>query len=120
MRDELHQAAKAEGCDFEGLGSHSFRRANITWRQEVGGSAIEASKIAGHADVDMTADYTFVDIERQQQLTRAIQDRLAKASNGKPSTPQEQPVPEAPLPAGPATSANPPLRQIRAASRLIQ
>jgi len=32
----------------------------------VGGSAIEASKIAGHADVDMTADYTFVDIERQQ------------------------------------------------------
>ena len=42
----------------------------------MGGSAIEAAKIAGHSDVDMTADYTFVDIERQQQLTRAIQDRL--------------------------------------------
>ena len=35
-RDALHQAA------------HSFRRANIPSRQEVGGSAIEASKIAGH------------------------------------------------------------------------
>src|ERR1700691_1765933 len=46
VRDALHQAAEAEGCDFPGLGPHSFRRANITWRQQVGGSAIEASKIA--------------------------------------------------------------------------
>jgi hypothetical protein len=35
------------GLDFPGFGLHSFRRANITLRQEVGGSAIEASKIAG-------------------------------------------------------------------------
>jgi hypothetical protein len=86
----------------------------------VGGSAIEASKIAGHADVDRTADYTFVDIERQQQLTRAIQDRLAKASKDKPATPQEQPAPEAPPTAAPAASANPPLQQMPTASRLIQ
>jgi len=45
--EALHEAAKAESCDFPGLGPHSFRRANITWRQEVGGSAIEASRIAG-------------------------------------------------------------------------
>jgi hypothetical protein len=46
--DELHAAA--EGCDFLGLGPHSFRRANITWRQEVGASSIEASKLlAMHA-----------------------------------------------------------------------
>ena len=32
VRDALHQAAEAENCDFEGLGPHSFRRANITWR----------------------------------------------------------------------------------------
>ncbi|MGC8731421.1 MAG: tyrosine-type recombinase/integrase, partial [Halothiobacillaceae bacterium] len=38
VRDALHQAARAEGCDFPGLGPHSFRRANITWRQQVGGS----------------------------------------------------------------------------------
>jgi integrase len=56
VRDALHQAAAAGGCHFPGLGPHSFRRANITWRQEVGGSAIEASKIAGHADLKMTGE----------------------------------------------------------------
>jgi len=59
-RNALHQAAAAEGCDFPGLGPHSFRRANITWRQEVGGSAIKASKIASHHDLEMTGEYTFV------------------------------------------------------------
>jgi integrase len=80
VRDALHQAAATEGCDFAGLGPHSFRRANITWRQEVGGSAIEASKIAGHADLEMTGEYTFVAPERQNELTRRIQERLATAA----------------------------------------
>jgi integrase len=79
VRDALHQAAEAEGCDFPGLGPHSFRRANITWRQQVGGSAIEASKIAGHSDLEMTGEYTFVTPERQNELTRLIQDKLAQA-----------------------------------------
>jgi integrase len=79
VRKELHKAAKAVGCDFEGLGPHSFRRANITWRQEVGGSSIETSKIAGHANVRMTEEYTFVQMKRQEDLTRRIQDKLAKA-----------------------------------------
>jgi integrase len=61
------------------LGPHSFRRANITWRQEVGGSSIEASKIAGHATVRMTEEYTVVHLRRQEELTRRIQDKLAKA-----------------------------------------
>jgi integrase len=65
VRDALHQATEAEDCDFPGLGPHSFRRANITWRQQVGGSAIEASKIAGHSDLEMTGQYTFVAPERQ-------------------------------------------------------
>jgi integrase len=80
VRDALHQAAEAEGCDFPGLGPHSFRRANITWRQQVGGSAIEASKIAGHSDLEMTGEYTFVTPERQNELTRRIQHQLAEAS----------------------------------------
>lgn len=79
VRDVLHKAAQAEGCDFEGLGPHSFRRANITWRQQVGGSAIEASKIAGHSDLEMTGEYTFVTAERQNELTRLIQQRLKKS-----------------------------------------
>jgi integrase len=99
VRDTLHQAATAEGCDFPGLGPHSFRRANITWRQQVGGSAIEASKIAGHSDLEMTGDYTFVTAERQNELTRLIQAKLADstqkiaANSDSPSTP---PAPEAP------------------------
>ncbi len=79
VRDALHQAAEAEGCDFEGLGPHSFRRANITWRQQVGGSAIEASKIAGHSDLEMTGEYTFVTPERQNELTHLIQEKLRAA-----------------------------------------
>jgi hypothetical protein len=45
----------------------------------VGGSAIEASKIAGYATVSMTGDYTIVQMERQDELTRRIQQRLDKA-----------------------------------------
>jgi integrase len=85
VRDALHQAAEAAGCDFPGLGPHSFRRANITWRQQVGGSAIEASKIAGHSDLEMTGEYTFVTPERQNELTRRIQRMLVKAGRGRPS-----------------------------------
>jgi integrase len=84
VRDALHRAAEAEACDFPGLGPHSFRRANITWRQQVGGSAIEASKIAGHSDLEMTGEYTFVTAERQNELTHRIQAKLAAAAkNGK-------------------------------------
>jgi integrase len=79
VRKELHRAAEAEGCDFPGLGPHSFRRANITWRPEMGGSSIEAGKIAGHANVRMTEEYTVVQLKRQEELTRRIQDKLAKA-----------------------------------------
>ena len=60
VRKALKQAAAAEGCDFPGLGPHTLRRANITWRQEVGGSSIEASQIAGRANSKMTEEYTVV------------------------------------------------------------
>lgn len=85
VREELHEAARAERCDFPGLGPHSFRRANITWRQQVGGSAIEASRIAGHSGLNMTSEYTFVSPERQNELTRRIQERLSSATVSPPS-----------------------------------
>jgi hypothetical protein len=66
-------------CDFPGFGLHSFRRANITLRQEVGGSAIEASKIAGHSGLAITGEYTKVQLKRQDELTRAIQERIEEA-----------------------------------------
>jgi integrase len=100
VRDALHQAAAAEGCDFPGLGPHSFRRANITWRQQVGGSAIEASKIAGHSDLEMTSEYTFVTAERQNELTRRIQKKLAEAAENtaenSPEVPAASPTPTPP------------------------
>ena len=80
VRKALKVAAVDVGCDFAGFGLHSFRRANITMRQEEGGSAIEASKIAGHATVSQTGDYTVVQLKRQEELTRAIQCRRAKAT----------------------------------------
>ena len=80
VRQALKRAAKAEGLDFLGFGPHSLRRANITWRQEVGGSSIEASKIAGHANTKITEEYTIVQMRRQEELTRRIQDKRAKAA----------------------------------------
>ncbi len=85
VRQAIKKAAAEEGCDFPGLGPHSFRRANITWRQRVGGTSIETSKIAGHSSIEMTEEYTFVEMERQDELTRAIQEKLASVGekNGK-------------------------------------
>jgi integrase len=62
-----------------GLGPHSFRRANIAWRQEEGASSIEASKIASHSTVRMTEEYTKIQLGRQEELTRRIQGSLANA-----------------------------------------
>jgi hypothetical protein len=42
---------------------HSFRRANITWRQEVGGGSIETSEIAGRASTRITGEYTVVQLK---------------------------------------------------------
>jgi len=92
VRQALKKAAAAEGCDFPGLGPHSFRRANITWRQEVGGSSIEASKIAGHSTVRMTEGYTKIQLNRQAELTRLIQEKLASA--GEQPTAPSVPVQE--------------------------
>ncbi len=79
VRSVLKNAAIAEECDFPGFGLHSLRRANITWRQEVGGSSIETSQIAGHANTKITEAYTIVQLERQDELTRRIQAKRASA-----------------------------------------
>jgi hypothetical protein len=79
VRKALKLAAAEERCDFAGLGLHTLRRANITWRQEVGGSSIEASQIAGHANSKMTGEYTVVQLRRQEELTQRLQEKLAQA-----------------------------------------
>jgi integrase len=81
IRRALKKAA-AEGYDAPGLGPHSLRRANITWRQEVG-SSIETSQIAGHANTKITEECTGVQLRRPEELTRQIQGKRAKARKRK-------------------------------------
>jgi hypothetical protein len=91
---------------FGRLGPHSFRRANITWRQQVGGSAIEASKIVGHSSLEMMCDYAFVPPERQNELTRRIQEKLTRAAPATVQPPQAPPADGAPgAPEFPGVSA---------------
>jgi hypothetical protein len=42
----------------------------------------EASKIAGHSDLEMTGEYTFVTAEQQNELTRRIQPQSPRSGNG--------------------------------------
>ena len=81
VRQALKAAAAAEGLDFSGFGPHSLRRAKITWQtRRMNGSSIEASRIAGHANTKITEEYSLVQLKRQEELTRRVQDKRAKAS----------------------------------------
>ncbi len=80
-----------------GIGPDSLDGANITWRQEVGGSAIGALKIAGQSGLEMTSEHTFVAPERQNELTRRIQEKAASAANKLEGKANDQ------APPGPAT-----------------
>src|ERR1700739_1060795 len=54
-----------------------------------------ASKIAGHSGLEMTGEYTFVTPERQNELTRRIQEKLFEASERREIT-SVSPTPDAP------------------------
>ena len=56
----------------------------------MGGSSIEASKIAGHASTKITEEYTVVQFKRQEELTRRIQEKLTKAAEHSDGTPARQ------------------------------
>src|SRR5438067_87958 len=44
-------------------------------------SRVEAFKIARHSDLEMTSEYTVVAVERQNRLTRRIQQKLREADS---------------------------------------
>ncbi|MEN6603727.1 MAG: tyrosine-type recombinase/integrase [Bryobacteraceae bacterium] len=69
-------AAKAVGIYFQGFGMHTFRRLNISWRQEVGATPFEAMRAAGHASPSTTWLYTITDQERERQQVCRILDRI--------------------------------------------
>jgi integrase len=76
QRNVFRPAAEAANIYFEGFGMHVFRRLNVTWRQEVGATPIEAQKAAGHASLDMTYLYTVADEDREREHVRLILERL--------------------------------------------
>jgi len=82
--------------------------------KQIGGSAIEASKIAGHSDLEMTSEYTFVAAERQNELTRKIQEKLLDAAKNLEGN--ATPAPLSP----PATEVPPGLADVAPASTLVQ
>jgi len=59
---------------------HTFRRLNVTWRQEVGATPLEAQKAEGHASLDMTFLYTQTDEAREREHVARILDRLKPAA----------------------------------------
>jgi len=76
--------AKKVGIYHPGFGMHSFRRLNISRRQEVGATPFEAMRAAGHANVSTTWLYTVTDAAREKKQVARLWERLA---GGKPSGP---------------------------------
>ncbi len=79
-------AAKAAGIYFEGFGMHTFRRLNVSWRQEEGATPYEAMKAAGHSRPQTTWNYTVTDVDREKLVVDRIWDRVMPPTvGGKPS-----------------------------------
>lgn len=73
-------AAEAVGIYYEGFGMHTFRRLNISWRQEAGATPFEAMKAAGHTKPETTWLYTITDQDREKQHVAKIFERLNSAT----------------------------------------
>jgi integrase len=72
------------------LGIHSFRRLNITWRQQVGATPVEAQKAAGHCSLDMTMLYTQTDAEREREHVKKILERIPTPGKARSKAALEQ------------------------------
>ena len=60
----------------------------LTILSRVGWSSIGASKAAGHSTVRMAEEYTKIQLNRQEELTRLIQERLAGVGEKQPAVVQ--------------------------------
>jgi integrase len=69
-------AAEHAGIYHLGFGMHSFRRLNITWRQQAGATSIEAMQHAGHSSVNMTFLYSITDQQREREQVERMWLRL--------------------------------------------
>lgn len=80
--------AEALGVYFEGFGMHTFRRQNVSWRQEAGATPFEAMKAAGHARPSTTWLYTITDSDREREQVGRILERVEKATSHQHGLPQ--------------------------------
>lgn len=83
LREELRPVLKRLKLYYRGFGWHAFRRANITFRQQIGGATpLEAQRAARHASLDMTYLYTLSDHERESSQQQAMFDKLMETQKG--------------------------------------
>lgn len=85
QKQVVKPAARLAGIDFEGFGMHSLRRLNLTWRQEVGATPLEAMKAAGHARLSTTWLYTVTDRDREREHVQKILERIIPRIDGRPN-----------------------------------
>lgn len=83
LREEFRPVLKRLKLYTPGLAWHAFRRANITYRQQIGGATpLEAQKAARHASLDLTYLYTLSDGEREASQQQAMFDKLMELPEG--------------------------------------
>jgi integrase len=75
-RERLRPVMKRLGIYTKGNLWHQFRRAHVTYKQQVGATPMEAQKSARHASLDMTMLYTLTDAERETAQQQAMFDKL--------------------------------------------
>jgi integrase len=73
----IERSAKTLGIHFPGFGFHSFRRANITWKQTQGGATpFEAMIGAGKRSIQSTMDYFVMDTDRETAQVNRMLDAI--------------------------------------------
>jgi integrase len=83
LSHEFRPVLKALKLYYVGFGWHAFRRANITYRQQIGGATpLEAQRAARHGSLDMTYLYTLSDPEREASQQQAMFDKLMETAEG--------------------------------------
>jgi integrase len=75
----LRPAARRLGIYWKGFGWHTFRRQNISWRQEAGATPFEAMTAAGHAKPETTWLYTITDPQREREQVDRMLGRLLES-----------------------------------------
>jgi integrase len=83
LRWEIRPLLKRLGIYYEGFGWHALKRANVSWRQSLGGATpLEAMKAAGHTKVDTTMLYTLTDAERECEQVAKLYSAVMGISTG--------------------------------------